>query len=135
MMLQNFIRQTWIGRIVIAFLLVMSVQSVTVNAAMVSTDTIIQTENQQYTKSQLLQKLESAELQQQFLDMGVDPQEIQQRVASLTPDEISQLNANLASQPAGEGVLGLIGLVFVVLVITDMLCATDVFSFVNCINR
>lgn len=135
MMLQNFIRQTWIGRIVIAFLLVMSVQSVTVNAAMISTDTIIQTENQQYTKSQLLQKLESAELQQQFLDMGVDPQEIQQRVASLTPDEISQLNANLASQPAGEGVLGLIGLVFVVLVITDMLCATDVFSFVNCINR
>ncbi|MBR9867849.1 MAG: PA2779 family protein [Oceanospirillales bacterium] len=135
MMLQNFIRQTWIGRIVIAFLLVMSVQSVTVSAAMVSTDTIIQTENQQYTKSQLLQKLESAELQQQFLDMGVDPQEIQQRVASLTPDEISQLNANLASQPAGEGVLGLIGLVFVVLVITDMLCATDVFSFVNCINR
>lgn len=135
MMLQNFIRQTWIGRIVIAFLLVMSVQSITVNAAMVSTDTIIQTENQQYTKSQLLQKLESAELQQQFLDMGVDPQEIQQRVASLTPDEISQLNANLASQPAGEGVLGLIGLVFVVLVITDMLCATDVFSFVNCINR
>jgi len=135
MMLQNFIRQTWIGRIVIAFLLIMSVQSVTVNAAMVSTDTIIQTENQQYTKNQLLQKLESAELQQQFLDMGVDPQEIQQRVASLTPDEISQLNANLASQPAGEGVLGLIGLVFVVLVITDMLCATDVFSFVNCINR
>lgn len=135
MMLQNFIRQTWIGRIVIAFLLVMSVQSVTANAAMVSTDTIIQTENQQYTKSQLLQKLESAELQQQFLDMGVDPQEIQQRVASLTPDEISQLNANLDSQPAGEGVLGLIGLVFVVLVITDMLCATDVFSFVNCINR
>jgi len=135
MMQHSSLRHAWIGRIIIALMLVMSFQSVTVNAAMVSTDTIIQTENQQYTKSELLQKLESAELQQQLVDMGVDPQDLQQRVASLTPDEISQLNANLASQPAGEGVLGLIGLVFVVFVITDMLCATDLFSFVHCINR
>lgn len=135
MMLHNFLRQTWIGRMVIAMLLMMSLQSVTVNAAMISTDTIIQTENQQYTKNDLLQKLESTELQQQLADMGVDPQELQQRIASLTPDEISQLNANLAAQPAGEGILGLVGLVFVVFVITDMLCATDLFSFVHCINR
>ncbi|WP_299200784.1 PA2779 family protein [uncultured Amphritea sp.] len=135
MMLHNVLRHTWIGRIVIAMLLMMSFQSVTVNAAMISTDTIIQTENQQYTKSDLLQKLESTELQQQLADMGVDPQELQQRVASLTPDEISQLNANLAAQPAGEGILGLVGLVFVIFVITDMLCATDLFSFVHCINR
>ncbi|WP_428033724.1 PA2779 family protein [Amphritea sp.] len=135
MMLHNILKRTWIGRIVIALMLIMSFQSVTVNAAMVSTETIIQTEHQQYTKSDLLQKLESTELQQQLVDMGVDPQDLQQRVASLTPDEISQLNANLASQPAGEGILGLVGLVFVIFVITDMLCATDLFSFVHCINR
>ncbi|BBB25651.1 PA2779 family protein [Amphritea japonica] len=135
MMLQNIRRQTWIGRFLIALLLTMSFQSLTVNAAMISTDSIIQTEHQQYTKSDLLQKLESKELQQQLADMGVDKQELEQRIASLTPDEISQLNANLASQPAGEGVLGLVGLVFVVFVITDMLCATNLFSFVRCINR
>ena len=135
MMFKNILRQTWIGRVVIALLLIMSFHSLSVNAAMISTDTIIQTENEQYTKSDLLQKLESTELQQQLIDMGVDTEELQQRIASLTPDEISQLNANLASQPAGEGILGLAGLVFVVFVITDMLCATDLFSFVNCINR
>ncbi|WP_290702483.1 PA2779 family protein [Amphritea sp.] len=135
MLLQNILKQTWIGRLVIALMLVMSFQSLTLNAAMITTDSIIQTENQQYTKNDLIQKLESVELQQQLVDMGVDTQELQQRIASLTPDEISQLNANLASQPAGEGVLGLVGLVFVVFVVTDMLCATNLFSFVRCINR
>jgi len=135
MMSHEYLRQAWIVRFFIALVLLFSFQSTAVNAAMIPTETVIQMEDQQYTKQELLQALESAELQQQLLTMGVDPEVLEERIASLTPAEISQLNAQLETQPAGEGFFGLIALFFVVFIITDALCATDLFSFVNCINR
>ncbi|WP_432472619.1 PA2779 family protein [Amphritea sp. HPY] len=135
MMSHEYLRRSLIVRLLIALVLSFSFQSSVVNAAIVPTETVIQMEQQQYTKQQLLQSLESAELQQQLLTMGVDPDVLEERIASLTDAEISQLNAQLETQPAGEGFFGLIALFFVVFIITDALCATDLFSFVNCINR
>ena len=77
--------------------------------------------------------LASDELKQQLEGLGVDTEQLNDRIASLTPEEIQQLNAELEVQPAG-GILGVLLTVFIVLVVTDLLCATDVFHFVRCIN-
>lgn len=134
MSLMRSIRQGWIGRLLIVLTLLFSFQATQVHAAMVGTDQVIQTEHAKYTKSELLTALESHELKQQLQDMGVDPGALEQRIASLTPDEISALNAELEQHPAGEGFIGLLALIFIVFIITDAVCATDVFNFVNCVR-
>jgi hypothetical protein len=65
--------------------------------------------------------------------MGVDPEQLNDRIASLTASEIVKLNAELEQQPAG-GIVSALVTVFVVLVVTDMMCATNVFTFVKCVN-
>ena len=103
-------------------------------AAMVSTHNTIGTEAQSFSQQELQSALQSKELQEQLEDLGVDPDELGDRIASLTPAEIVQLNAELEEQPAG-GIVGILLTVFIVFVITDMLCATNIFSFVKCINK
>ncbi|MBR9909625.1 MAG: PA2779 family protein [Gammaproteobacteria bacterium] len=109
--------------------------SLAANAALVSTTEAVQLEQQQYDRQQLLSALETEELQQQLQELGVDPEKAKERVASLTAAELAELNEKLAEQPAGSGVLGAILMLFVLFVITDMLCATDLFTFVHCINK
>ena len=67
--------------------------------------------------------------------LGVDPEEAQARVASLSDREIGQIAGQIDRLPAGQGVLvALIGaalFVFLVLLITDLLGLTHVFPFVR----
>lgn len=105
-----------------------------VQAKMVPTTTVISADGQQYDQQQLLSALASDELKQQLQELGVDTGQLNDRIASLTAEEVQQLNAELSEQPAG-GIVGVLLTIFVVLVVTDMLCATDVFAFVRCLNK
>lgn len=102
--------------------------------AMISKDAMISVQGESYSQADLQAALESEELKSQLHAMGVDVEQLNDRIASLTPSEIQQLNSKLEQQPAG-GVLGALLTVFIVFVITDMLCATDLFTFVKCINK
>ena len=105
-----------------------------VQAAMISTPDVLISDGAQYSQHELTQALASDELKQQLQALGVDTEQLNDRVASLTHSEIQQLNAELADQPAG-GIVGVLLTIFIVLIVTDMLCATDVFNFVKCINK
>lgn len=132
-------QRSWLTRLLIGLMVVVSMQATNLQAAMIATETVLQTDTPTYAQSfnhaELLEALESEALQQQLTEMGVDPQQLEERIASLTAAEISQLNAQLEAQPAGEGFIGLLALIFIVFIITDALCATDLFNFVHCINR
>jgi hypothetical protein len=71
--------------------------------------------------------LARTEVQQAMIDMGVDPAQAQLRVASLSESELSQLQGQLDTLPAG-GILGLIGAVFVILLILELTGAVDIFK-------
>src|SRR5712664_2445901 len=63
---------------------------------------------------------------------GVSPAEVKARAAAMTDDEAAMLARHIDSAPAGGvlgEVLGLIVLVFLVLLITDILGYTKVFPF------
>ncbi len=105
-----------------------------VQAGMMPTSALIDAQGESYTQADLRDALASEELKEQLQAMGVDVDQLNDRVASLTPSEIQQLNSELESQPAG-GVVGVLLTIFIVFVVTDMLCATDVFTFVRCINK
>ncbi len=104
------------------------------HAAMVPTQDYIADGSSTYTQEQLQTALASTELRDQLSELGVDPSQLQDRIDSLTPAEIVQLNAELEQKPAG-GIIGVLLTIFIVFVITDMLCATDIFGFVKCINK
>ncbi|HAD30462.1 MULTISPECIES: DUF6627 family protein [unclassified Methylophaga] len=101
-----------------------------VQAAMISTPDVIQSQQSAYDREQLSSMLERDDVQQQLLSMGVAPETVQDRVNSMTDFEIAQLNEQINDMPAG-GILGAIVLIFVVFVITDAIGATDIFPFVR----
>ena len=121
-------------KLLAAVMLMTTLLSGYAQAGMVSTQDLINHGSASYSKDQLQAAIESDELRSQLLDLGVDPEQLSDRIASLTPAEIAQLNAELENQPAG-GIIGVLLALFVVFIITDMLCATDLFPFVKCINN
>jgi hypothetical protein len=66
-------------------------------------------------------------VQQAMVALGVDPVDARQRVASLSAQELTQLEGQLETLPAG-GILGLIGAVFVVLLILELTGVIDIFK-------
>ena len=74
--------------------------------------------------------LQRPDVQAQLVELGVDPQTAQARVDALSEAELARA-ADLADQPAGAGAAGAIVFIFVLLLITDLLGLTDVFTFVR----
>ena len=132
--METFLHHRWLSNVMICLMLLVSIQSAFVQAALVSTNAVINVDGAQYSKEQLQTAAQSAELKSQLSAMGVDTNQLNDRIASLTPSEINQLNAKLAEQPAGSGVVGALLVIFVLFVITDALCATDLFTFVKCVK-
>jgi hypothetical protein len=102
----------------------------------VSTDQLIE-ENLAASDRALVQDLLTrAEMREQMRLMGVDPDEAINRVNSLSDSEIQQLAGEIRSLPAGGDALGaIVGAavtIFIVLLITDLLCLTTFFSFTRC---
>jgi hypothetical protein len=74
--------------------------------------------------------LDRADVHAQLEAHGVRPADVKARVAALTDEEVAQLAGQLDRLPAGgEGIIGAIVIVFLVLLITDLLGLTKVFSF------
>ena len=61
---------------------------------------------------------------------GVDANAAKARVAALTDEEAHKIAGNLDKMPAGgDGILGILFTIFIVLLITDILGFTKVFPF------
>ncbi|MDH4561935.1 PA2779 family protein [Pseudomonas sp. BN411] len=106
-------------------------------AAMIGTPQAMQEQtlqqHQPVDQAQLRAMLDDKEVQQKLESLGVPREQVEARIASLTPAELQQFNQRLEQEPAG-GWVGIIVLFLVIFIITDMLCATDIFSFIKCIN-
>lgn len=105
------------------------------HAAMVTTNSAIQTQQLQMDRTEILDLFAQENLRNQLTEMGVDADKASYRIANMTDAEIMQLNERLKDMPAGEGVGSVLLIVFIVFVITDMLGATDIFTFIRPIAR
>jgi len=110
-------------RLVASLLIISLALPVPAHAGMVSTGDAINHER-------ILQLLDRAEVQAQLQAYGVSVGEVKARVAALTDEEAAELAARIDTLPAGGvGILGLILVVFLVLLLTDILGFTKVFPF------
>ncbi len=97
-------------------------------AAVLSTQDLIALEQQTSSLNALEQTLAREDVRAQMLDMGVSPDEVQARIAALSPSELASLNQQIADLPAGAGAIGVLGVVFLVLLVLELLGVTDVFK-------
>ena len=112
-------------------LLLLCVSMGQAQAAIVSNSQVIYQVQQANDKAALLQTIRRADVQQQLLGMGVTTADIESRVNQMTQEEIAQLNQQINELPAGGDGLGIIVLIFIVFVITDVIGATDIFPFIH----
>lgn len=118
-----------------ALFLLTTVTSVHAQASMIGTQEVISQEQVSVDREALTSMLSDEAVQEKMASMGVSTDQVEQRINSLTADELAYFNAQLDEAPAGAGILGVIVLFLVIFIITDLLCATNVYKFVNCINR
>lgn len=123
--------------LLVAILGVQPVLLVPAQAAMVSTGDVLADDSSLTTDRDRLNALMQREdVRQEFRRQGVDPDEAAARVAALSDAEVAEITTKIDELPAGQSAIGvIIGaalLIFIVLLITDILCVTSVFNFTRC---
>lgn len=125
---------------ILSILALFSMNIAPLQAAMVDNDQLISQSQMQMSKQEILTQLDRQHVQDKLLAMGVNIDDAKQRIDQMTQQELAQVAQDIENMPAGSGgvvgpIVGALLVVFIVLVVTDMLGATDVFGFVNDINH
>ena len=98
-----------------------------VQAAVISTQQAMSAEARAATEADVRASLARDDVRQAMVQLGVDPSEVDGRIASLSDVELMQMHGELEKLPAG-GVLAVVGLVFVVLLILELTGVIDIFK-------
>ncbi|WP_319582610.1 PA2779 family protein [uncultured Pseudodesulfovibrio sp.] len=121
---------------VILSLLVLNVA--TARAGLVTTEAAMAASRNADNRAMVLAQLQRDDVRQVLQTKGLSVAEVEQRVNALSDTEINQIADRMNDMPAGSGafgvVIGAVLLVFIILLITDMAGATDVFPFVKKAN-
>jgi len=117
-----------ISKLFIAFIVSLSIFSTTMFAEMVNTRAMLHPAQSIGIDNFLAKQ----EVQTKLAELGVSAESIKERMASLSSEEIAQINQKIDTMPAGGDVgaiLGVLVFIFIVLLITDILGFTKVFNF------
>ncbi len=106
---------------------IVSVLTPVVQATVIDTRTIL-TAQADSPEADVQAFLARGEVREQMILLGVDPAQASARVAALTEQEISQLQRHINELPAGSNALALIGAVFLVLLILELVGVTNIFN-------
>jgi len=103
-------------------------------AKMISTDTAISGQFAETNRAVLLDELQRADVREELVRQGLDPAEVEARLAALTDAEIQQTLSQMEEGSAGAGIVGTLGTIFIILLVTDLLCLTRLFNFTRCVR-
>lgn len=104
-------------------------------AGMVETDKVAASAQSQSERERIRTFLDRADVRKELQTQGVDANAAKARVAALTDEEVHKVAGNLDKMPAGgDGILGILLTVFIILLITDILGFTKVFPFTRSIK-
>lgn len=115
------------------FLMSMPVQMV--QAAMVRTETVLTLSTAKNVRENLDQFLKREDVKAIMMAQGISHIEAKARVDSLSDAEIMKIADKMDQLPAGGStfgvIMGAVVIIFIVLLITDILGYTDIFTFVK----
>lgn len=96
-------------------------------ALVINTSSYMEMQNNSF-RTELQSMLARKDFQDQLVAFGVKPNDAADRIAALTDQELMQLQERMNDLPAGSGALAVIGVVFLVLIVLELVGATNVFS-------
>jgi hypothetical protein len=97
-------------------------------AGMVSTLQAVEASTRVQDLATVNAALARAEVRAQFAALGVEPAQVESRLAALTDSELRTLAGQMAGMPAGADALAVIGIVFLVLLILEAVGVIDIFK-------
>lgn len=106
----------------------------TARAEMISTDSAISDHFDATSRAALLAEIRRDDVQAELVRQGVDPAEAEARITALTDAEIRKTMAQMEDNSAGASIAGTIATVFIILLVTDLLCLTRLFNFTRCVR-
>ena len=119
--------RTSLVAVVAASLLVASLPRGAV-AGVISTQQYLTTVDREAALARIDAVLAREEVRTRLEHYGVDPVAADERIAALTDQELSLLATELENLPAGGDLLGVVGIVFIVLLILELVGVIDIFS-------
>jgi hypothetical protein len=107
-----------------------------VQAAIISTEQVVTAAAAQQNRTRIAAAFDRADVQAELQKMGITRDEAQARVAALTDAETASVAHQIDTLPAGgDGIVGALVFVFVLLLVTDILGLTKVFPFTRSARR
>jgi hypothetical protein len=73
-------------------------------------------------------QLERADVRAKFEEMGVDAAAVERRIAGLNDRELHRMAVDMQNAPAGGDAVWIVGAVFVVLIILELVGVIDIFK-------
>lgn len=128
MLIKSFLKRMMVSFLSVSFLMTCSLPAW---SGVATTDQIIHQQLETLDKASLISMLDRADVRQELVDRGVDPEWAKLRIAALSDQQISELKASIDDLPAGSGAVGILIVVLLVLIILDIVGVTNIFSFIN----
>jgi hypothetical protein len=100
----------------------------TASASVVGTRAVMMQAERAETVARVQAAFDRDDLRAQLVAQGVDPAAAMERVAAMTDEELRYLDGRLAELPAGADVVAVVGVVFIVLLILELVGVTDIFK-------
>jgi len=127
-----FVRMT--SRVLIVSVLSLVVPLQSAYAGMVSTDRVDSSAQSQPERERIRTFLDREDVRKELHAQGIDVNTAKMRVAALTDEEVHKVAGKLDKMPAGGEIIGILFSIFIVLLITDILGFTKVFSFTRSVK-
>ena len=103
-------------------------------AEMITTDAAISDHISATSRTALLTEIRRDDVRAELVRQGVDPIEAEARLAALSDAEIQKTIAQIEDGSAGASAIGTLATVFLILLVTDLLCLTQLFNFTRCVR-
>ena len=131
--IRKMVKPTSICMAVIMLIIFAPVHSVL--AAMVGTETVIDSARGQEARDLIHKVLAREDVQAALNEHGIDPQEAKARIDSLTDEEVIRIADQIDQLPEGAGAAGFLIIALlelvIVLIILDVTGVADIFTFIK----
>jgi hypothetical protein len=99
----------FLGILMTLLMSMVSIPCQSVRAALIGTETVLDSARGRQTRDHLKQLLARADVREAFIAHGIDPMEAQRRIDALTDDEAIRIADEIDKLPAGGNIFLLIG--------------------------
>lgn len=119
-----------ISRVLMLSVLCMSIWTPVAQATLITSEQVADNQTAQNNRERVREFFDRADVQTQLQARGISADTAKSRVDMMTDNEIASINGHLDNLPAGgTDILGFFLIIFIILLITDILGLTHVFSF------